>query len=50
MYVLANDGESVMVGDGDAAAGEVAWAAIYRGGELVASLVEPQGADDSDAA
>jgi hypothetical protein len=48
LYCLANDGESVIVGDGDAMAGEVAWAAVYRRGELVASLVERQEGDNSD--
>jgi len=42
LYVLANDGESVAVADGDALAGEVAGAAVYHLGELVAGLAEPQ--------
>ena len=36
LYCLTNDGESVIVGDGDASWGEVAWAAVYRNGHLVA--------------
>ena len=36
----ANDGESVAVGDGDPD-GEIAWAAVYRQGELVAAYTEP---------
>ena len=48
LYVLANDGESVLVGDGDAERGEVAWAAVYRGGHLVAGLQEPQEPSEPD--
>ena len=40
LYALANDGESVAVGDGDPE-GEMAWAAVYRDGQLVASYTEP---------
>jgi hypothetical protein len=46
LYVLANDGESVAVADGDAMAGETAWAAVYRQGDLVAALTEDQQGDD----
>ena len=42
----ANDGESVAVADGDALAGETAWAAVYRNRKLVAALAEDQQGDD----
>jgi hypothetical protein len=36
LYCLTLDGEHVLVGDGDAERGEVAWAATYRNGALIA--------------
>lgn len=44
MYALANDGDSVLVGDGDPE-GEMSWGAMYRRGQLVAAYTEPP-ADD----
>ena len=49
LYVLAHDGESVAVADGDAMAGETAWAAVYRRGKLVAALAEPHQEDEDDS-
>ncbi len=46
LYVLANDGESVAVADGNALAGETAWVAVYRNGKLVGALAEDQQGDD----
>ena len=42
MSALRKDGECVIVGDGDAERGEMAWAAVYHVGQLVAGLAEPQ--------
>ena len=42
MSALRMDGECVIVGDGDAERGEMAWAAVYHVGQLVAGLAEPQ--------
>lgn len=42
LYCLALDGEHVLVGDGDAERGEMAWAAVCHSGQIVAGLAEPQ--------